>query len=293
MSPHLSSRPSHNLRKSHLVVGGILAASALVLALRPLIGWLAATLVVIPVGVAVVLHAGIVLAASGILVAALRSRPRQAAPDGLGTTLHSPRLYDWMAAAYTFGRESRLRERTLDTAGVASGQSILDVGCGTGTLALAAKRRVGVDGVVGGVDASPEMVTRARTKAARSGLGATFEIAAAQSLPFADGSFDVVLCSLAFHHLPNDARGPALAEMRRVLKPGGRALVVEFSRQQGLSTLLNPVALIHARENPRMLDEAEELMRRSGFQSVVSGPLGFGGLGYVFGTASAGGAVRH
>jgi len=287
MSPHLSKRPSHSVRKSHLALVGVLAAAVLFLALRPLMGWMAATMVALPIGAAVAIHAGVGLAILGVLVAALRTRSRvhQAAPEGMGTTLHSPRLYDWMASAYTLGRETRLRARTLDVAGVAADQRVLDVGCGTGTLALAARERVGVNGTVHGVDASPEMIARAAIKAGRSGLPATFGVAAAQALPFADGSFDVVLCSLAFHHLPREARGPALTEMRRVLKPGGRAVLIEFNGEKGLWGLLNPVALIHARKNPRMLDEAEELMRRSGFHSVVAGPLGFGGMGYVLGAA--------
>jgi len=94
-------------------------------------------------------------------------------------------------------------------------------------------------------------------------------------------AFDVVLCSLAVHHLPNDARADAFAEMRRVLKPEGRALIVEFSRERGVWALLHPVALLHARRSPRILDEAVALMKRAGFASVATGPLGFRGLGYA------------
>ena len=198
-----------------------------------------------------------------------------------GATLHSARFYDWLVAAYTFGREARMRERTLDVAGIVAGETVLDVGCGTGTLALAAKRRVGASGSVYGIDASEEMIDRARGKSARRGQPVTFDVAAAQSLPFADATFDVVLCSLAVHHLPEDARAGALAEMRRVLKPEGRALIVEFSRGRGVWALLHPVALLHARKSPRILDEAAALMKRAGFASVVTGPLGFGGLGYA------------
>jgi len=283
MSPHLTKLSRHNLRKGHLAIGGILAAAVLLVAFRLVPGWASATSVAMPFGVAIAVHAGVVLAGSGLFIAALRarSRPRQADGDGLGTTLHSARLYDWMATAYTLGRESRLRERTLDVAGITANQHVLDVGCGTGTLSLAAKKRVGPNGSVRGVDASPEMIGRASAKAVRRGLAVTFEVAAAQSLPFADGAFDLVLCSLAFHHLPREARAFALAEMRRVLKPGGRALVVEFRRERGISAMLNPVALIHSRRNPRILGEVEDLVRRSGFQNVSTGPLGFGGMGYV------------
>jgi SAM-dependent methyltransferase len=85
---------------------------------------------------------------------------------------------------------------------------------------------------------------------------------------------------LAVHHLPEEARAGALAEMRRVLKPEGRALIVEFGRTHGARALLNPVALLHVRRLPRILDEAAALMTRGGFASVATGPLGFG-LGYA------------
>src|SRR5262249_15876913 len=104
---------------------------------------------------------------------------------------------------------------------------------------------------------------------------------------FPDATFDVVLCSLAVHHLPQDAQAPALAEMRRVLKPGGRALIVEFRRELRLSALLNPVVLLHALKNPKMLDEVEGLMQRSGFQQVTSGGVGVAGMGFAFGRVPA------
>ena len=122
---------------------------------------------------------------------------------------------------------------------------------------------------------------RAKAKSVRGGAPVAFEVAAAQSLPFADATFDVVLCSLALHHVPEDARAGALTEMRRVLKPGGRALIVEFSRGHGAGAALNPMALLHARRNPRMLDETAALMKGTGFERLVTGALGFGGMGYV------------
>ena len=157
----------------------------------------------------------------------------------------------------------------------------LDVGCGTGTLALAARRRLGTAGAVHGVDASPEMVARARSKSARLGLPVVFQVAAAQSLPFADATFDAVFCTLAMHHLPEDARARALAEMRRVLKPQGRVLVVEFRRAQGMRALFNPVTLLHTFRSPRIFDDLEALVKRAGFERVETGDLGVGGLGYV------------
>jgi ubiquinone/menaquinone biosynthesis C-methylase UbiE/Co/Zn/Cd efflux system component len=144
---------------------------------------------------------------------------------------HGPRRYDvslWLRAR---GRMSAFRREQLDLARVAPGEDVVDVGCGTGTLALAAKRRVG-DGRVCGVDPSPERVTRARAKAGRAGLDVEFEQAPAQHLPFADASFDVVLCTLVLHELPREHHARAIAEMRRVLRPGGRVLLVDMGGPQ-------------------------------------------------------------
>ncbi|MBX6312192.1 MAG: class I SAM-dependent methyltransferase [Isosphaeraceae bacterium] len=275
----------HKFFKIHLLLGAVLGASAVIL-MHWTSWWVAVGAVAgVHVSVAIAVHMALALAGGGILVSLVRShaRPRGTGHGSPGATLHSARFYDWLAAAYTLGREARIRERTLDIAEVVTGEAVLDVGCGTGTLALAARRRVGAGGSVYGIDASEEMIERARAKSARQGLPVAFEVAAAQSLPFADAAFDVVLCSLALHHLPEDARVGALAEMRRVLKPEGRALIVEFSRGRGVWALLHPVALLHARKSPRILDEAEALMKRAGFASVATGPLGFGGLGYALG----------
>src|SRR5215475_5627342 len=247
------------------------------------IGSVAATSVALHAGVAVAVDIGVALGGAGILFAALRSHTRRRRNHGAapGATLHSPRFYDWLAAAYCLGREGRMRDRTLDVAGVVAGEHVLDVCCGTGTLSLAARRRVGAGGVVHGIDASEEMIARARTKSGRRRLPVTFEIATAQSLPFPDAMFDVVLCTLALHHLSEDARAAAIAEMRRVVKPGGRVLVVEFSKGRGVWAMLHPVALLHALKTQHVLDGAVGMMKRAGLGRVVTARLGFGVLGYA------------
>lgn len=283
MSRHLTDKPRHKILKSHLLLGAVLMGGALILmhwpSTWPVIGSVAMTSIAVHAGAALLAGVGILIAALGALWShTLAHRNHDTAP---GATIRWARFYDWLVAALSFGREARARERTLEIAGVAAGEQVLDVGCGTGTLALAAKRRVGASGSVHGVDAAAEMIARARTKSARSALPVTFEVAAAQSLPFADATFDVVLCTLALHHLPEHARAGALTEMRRVLKPAGRALIVEISHGHGLGAALNPVALLHGRETRHMLDDAAALMQRAGFPHIVTGPLGFGVLGYA------------
>ena len=194
-----------------------------------------------------------------------------------------PRLYDWTAAVLSLGREQRIRERTLEVANVPLGADVLDIGCGTGTLALAARRRVGAGGSVHGIDPSPEMIGRARAKAAAEGLSVDFEVATADALPFPDAMFDAVFCTLTLHHIPEDRRGRALEEMRRVLEPGGRALIVEHERPRGVGALLRPMGLLHARHAGPVLEGAVGRMKRAGFERVGRGRLGVGGLEYVLG----------
>src|SRR5215212_8364213 len=118
---------------------------------------------------------------------------------GMVMRAHAP-YYDLLAWLLALGRERALRERLVDLAGIAPGDTVLDVGCGTGTLAIAAKRRVGTTGTVRGIDASPEMIELARRKAAKAGADITFQAAVVEALPFPDGHFDAVLSTLMLHH---------------------------------------------------------------------------------------------
>src|SRR5262245_23494264 len=118
------------------------------------------------------------------------------APGTKGRVLHSPKAYDLMAWLYLLGRERPFRERLLQLARLAPGQSVLDIGCGTGTLAIAAKRRVGPTGSVYGIDASPEMIARAKQKPAKAGADVQFRAAPVEALPFPDASFDTVMSTL-------------------------------------------------------------------------------------------------
>ncbi len=130
------------------------------------------------------------------------------------------------------GKLRELRARALDLAGLQEGEVVLDVGCGTGTLALAAKDRVGGTGRVVGVDPGPRQLARARAKAARRGVNVEFQLGVIERLDFPDRSFDVVLSSLMMHHLPDDLKRRGLAELARTLKTGGRLVIVDFKRPE-------------------------------------------------------------
>ncbi len=154
---------------------------------------------------------------------------RHRTPGTRGSVLHAAAGYDWLAWFFMFGRERIFREKVLRLARVESGESVLDVGCGTGTLAIAAKRQVGPSGSVFGIDASPEMIARANRKARKAGVEVFFKNAVAEALPFPDAHFDAVLSTLMLHHLPRKARQQCAREIRRVLKPRGRVLAVDFA----------------------------------------------------------------
>ena len=144
----------------------------------------------------------------------------------------SPLRYDlklWLASR---GREHLFRERQVDLARIAPGDDVLDVGCGTGTLAIEAAKRVGSEGSVHGVDPSVALLARADKKARRAGVDVTLHTGTGDQLPFPDASFDVVICTLVFHHLPGPVVHATFAEIRRVLRPEGRLLVVDIGGRQ-------------------------------------------------------------
>ena len=143
--------------------------------------------------------------------------------------LDHPHLYDLLLAVLTRGRERVFREQILDLAGVAAGDRMLDIGCGTGTTAIAAARRA-EPGVVWGVDVSRAMLAAARRKAGARTLDKSLRFVAADAveLPFRDGMFDVATMVTVAHMLPPPDRRPALAEIARVLRPGGRLLIIDY-----------------------------------------------------------------
>jgi len=102
----------------------------------------------------------------------------------------------------TFGREEAFRQRIADLTRLQPGESVLDVGCGTGTLAMVAWQRVGETGHVSGIDPSPQMITRANRKAVRRDLAIDFQVGVIDQLSFPDLSFDVVLSTSMMHRLP-------------------------------------------------------------------------------------------
>src|SRR5207244_1842091 len=115
---------------------------------------------------------------------------------------------------------------------VQPGDAVLDVGCGTGTLAIEAARRVGSAGRVVGIDPASAQIARARVKAARRNIPIDFQMGVIEQLAFPDQTFDVVFSTLMMHHLPDSLKRQGLAEIARVLKPGGRLVIADFTRKK-------------------------------------------------------------
>jgi ubiquinone/menaquinone biosynthesis C-methylase UbiE len=198
-----------------------------------------------------------------------------------GLRLRAPARYDLIVWLFTWGRPRRLRQRMLKPAGLAPGERVLDVSCGTGSLALLAKEQVSPKGQVDGVDASEEMIAYAQNKSNKARADVGFHVAAAQQLPFEDGSFDVVLNTLALHHLPRASRYQAFGEMRRVLKPGGRALVVDFA--EGKKSSRGHFGRLKHRHGSVPPPEIAEAMTAAGLRAIRAGPVGERGLYFVLG----------
>jgi len=139
------------------------------------------------------------------------------------------RLYDPVVAITS--RERGFKRRLLEHAQIKDGESVLDLACGTGTLAIEIKKeRPGAK--VSAIDGDRTILTRARAKAKEAGVKVDFKRGLSNELPYEARSFDVVLSTLFFHHLTDEAKADTAEEIRRVLLSGGRVLIADWGRPQ-------------------------------------------------------------
>ena len=156
-----------------------------------------------------------------------------------------------------------IHDELIRQAALAPGQRVLEIGCGTGNLSLrAARTQPGAD--VLGTDPDPLALARAERKI-RGRQGIRFERAYAQELPYADGSFDRVLSSLMLHHLDDGAKTATLAEVARVLRPGGTVHIADFTGEiRGAHGFLSR----RMRKAGHVADDIPGLLRAAGLESV-------------------------
>jgi SAM-dependent methyltransferase len=175
---------------------------------------------------------------------------------------------DWLLALYDpftrlIGIESAHR-KLAGQAALESAERVLEIGCGTGNLALLVKRMRPQLEVVG-LDPDPKALARAERKARRAGLPLELDRGFADELPYADGSFDRVLSSLMFHHLEADLRTASVRQVLRVLRPGGSLHLMDCG---GDSHQLHGLARL-ARRSRTLRDNWDDriptLMREAGF----------------------------
>jgi ubiquinone/menaquinone biosynthesis C-methylase UbiE len=213
-------------------------------------------------------------------------RPKQTAVEPTGAYLPALR---WRALTPVFDpavrlttRERSFKRRLLERAAVAEGEAVLDLGCGTGTLAIELKERAPRAHVTA-LDADPEVLARARGKVASRAQQIDLVEALSTAMPFADARFDVVLSTLFFHHLDHGAKLATLREVMRVLRRGGRLHVADWGKPRGVAMSVLSLAVrafdgfAVTAENaagalPRLFQEAG--FEGAALQDTLSTPLG-------------------
>ena len=191
-------------------------------------------------------------------------------------------FYDPLVWVLGLGRVNALRQATLNAAQVSASDAVLDAGCGTGGLAVAARAATGPTSRVVGVDASVAMLARARRRSDRAHAQVELVEGSVVALPFPDGGFDVVLLSLVMHYLTPDQAAQAVAEARRVLREGGRVVVVDFGRSHGAIGRLRAHLMLHGAVASKAPDLGE-LLSGAGLAEVSARPSPLGALQIVRG----------
>lgn len=201
-------------------------------------------------------------------------RMEEHGPHTKGRVISHARLYDLLGTKMSGGRRT-----LLELAAPTAGEAVLDVGCGTGTVALAIAARPGAIRV-SGIDPAPEMIELARRKAAKAGSDVDFQLGLIEDIPFPDGTFDLVTSSLMLHHLPNDLQEAGLGEVRRVLAPGGRFVIMDFARESH-SLLGHLFSVLGRGRGPAMAERLVGMLTAAGFAQTEVVPTSHTNIAFV------------
>lgn len=182
------------------------------------------------------------------------------------------RIYDPVVRMTT--REKRFKGELLDQAGLAAPMGVLDLACGTGTLAIRAKQQnPGCE--ITGIDVDDRILEIAQSKAKKAGQAINFQQGFSTDLPFSDRQFDRVLSSLFFHHLLPDAKQRTFREVHRILKPGGQLHIADWGKPGSLLMrgLFYFVQFLDGFDNTRdnVQGRLPGLMRQAGFRNLTTG----------------------
>ncbi len=189
-------------------------------------------------------------------------------------------LYDPFTKLFGF---DAVRRALLDQAALQPHFRVLDIGCGTGTLAVLIKRLYPAIDVVA-LDPDPRALDRARRKAERAGVSVRFDRGFSDALGYPDTAFDRVFSSMMFHHLESGDKEPTLREIRRVLKPGGRLELLDFEGPDSHAHgFLGRMVHAHERLRGNAAERVLDLMVWAGFpnpkkvddQSTLFGRVAF------------------
>jgi len=179
-------------------------------------------------------------------------------------------LYDPVVALTT--RERVVKKSLMGQAQIGDGHRVLDLGSGTGTMALWIKLRIpGAD--VTGLDADPAVLSRARAKAAKASVSIKFDEGFSYELPYPDKSFDRVVSSLFFHHLSRANKRKTIREAYRVLRPGGELHVADWGKPQNalMRGMFYAIQLLDGFSNTadNVVGLLPQLLRDASFQEVA------------------------
>ena len=188
------------------------------------------------------------------------------------TAVSGHSLNGWRARYYDFGNSlfgvSLVTRRHLQLISMSPGQSLLDVGCGTGEVIHRLHRKFGGTVRLCGIDPSEDILEVARRKLRDAG-NITLGVGKSEQLSFPDEHFDWVVSSLTFHHLPRHLRRRSLTEIHRVLKPGGSLLVTDFGVPVNvMGRMFGKIWAGHSFTSDNLADGLEDLILAQGFTDL-------------------------